>query len=1209
MLKNTEVTSLNGDNLVTDENGSAPSGTVLPSSQARKTVTQVESLGVVTFPTATTFDNTQVGGLSGLTYDVDNNVYYSISDDRSNINPARFYTLTIDLSDGSLDDGDVAFTGVTTLLDANGEAFPANSVDPEAITLTEDGTVYISSEGNANALINPFINEFSLSGAQLAALSIPAYYLPTSDGTTGIRHNLAFESVTITPDGRYLYSATENALNQDGSISTLEDTSLSRIIKYDLTTGEVVAEYVYEVEAIPKEPIPADEFADNGLVELVAIDNNGTLLALERSYSTGVGNTVKLYEVLTQGALDVKGFEDLYREEPLDDDGEIIPPDRFSIDPPVQKRLLVDFEADLGITPDNLEGLAWGPKLADGRQSLIVVSDNNFNDTQTTQFIALALDLNTIPSALPTVETPYTVDDEDGTTPLIGDSDDPAVWIDPVNSNESIIIATLKDGGLALFNLDGTVQQTITPADVLGDGAEYGDIRYNNVDVIYDVELGAETVDIAVASDRENDTLAIFKIDPTSRQLVNITSEELSNEDFSIFGVDDGEATAYGLAAYKSPLTGKDYIFVTQASGNQIAQLELKSDGTGAITAEVVRTLTLPLEEGEDATDFDPSDYQSEAMVVDQEFGTVYVGVEAKLGIVKFAAEPDGGDTISIVRPTGSPELKPDLEGLGLYYGADGTGYLVASSQGDSSYAVYTREGNNTYLGSFIVGDNPALGIDQANETDGLDIVNLPLGSQFPFGALLVHDGANEPQNSVENDDELENNSTNFKFVPWEGVANAFDTPLTIDTESYNPRSPVNRLEPTVSISDGAVIEGLDNQVSVIVKLSAPSDETVTVDYQTIAQTATADQDYSSESGTITFAPGETSQILTIPILDDNISEDFETFVVELFSTEEPPESVADAVIQAVSESQNQPPENFSIQGATEQIWPNSCLGLAQDDEVCLQMLVPGWQVKVTDEEQTWIYRTDGDGTSLRLETVIPYIPLNNPVGATIGDNQGVVTISDVISADTNFTLPSQVENLDLIGNDNLNGKGNANPNYLMGNRGNNTLKGVKGADTLFGGKGDDILLGGTSDDLLRGAKDNDNLVGNQGYDTLRGAEGDDTLNGGAGKDRLFGGLDKDTFVFNSANDLFDQIKDFVPNVDKIALATDGFDGGLTVGNLPETQFVLGSQAQDEDDRLIYNPNTGGLFFDPDGTGEAGKMKVAVLRDKPLLTAQDIILI
>lgn len=805
--------------------------------QGRTRVGEIESLGVVTFATGTDFEGTVIGGLSGIVYDRDLDVYYSISDDRSSLNPARFYTLTIDLSDGSLDNGDVIFTNVTTLLDANGDPFAANTIDFEGIALTENGSVYISSEGEARPdiprLTNPSVSEFSLSGQQLSELPVDEKFNAVDSVTTGIRNNLAFESNTITPDGRYLYTATENALAQDGSAATVDSTSYSRIIKYDLATGEVVAEYVYEVETVADAAVGDNPFETNGLVELLAIDNNGTLLALERSFSSGVGNTVKLYEVLTQGALNAKDLDNLFREDPLEDDGEILDPDRFGIDPFVTKRELLDF-ADLGITPDNLEGLAWGPVLEDGRQSLIVVSDNNFSDTQTTQVIALALDVTTLPAVLPTVETPYTIDDEEGTTPLIGDSDDPAVWIDPTDSGNSIVIGTLKDGGLAVFNLDGSLRQTYTPVDALGDGAEYGDIRYNNVDVLYNFYLGSEVVDIAVASDRANDTLAVFKINPETRLLENITDTTLSDAVFSVFGVDDGEATVYGLAGYRSPATGDFYIFVTQASGNLVAQLKLSATDNGTITAEVIRTIELPVADGDEA-----EDYQSEAIVVDQETGIVYVGVEGKLGIVKFDAEPTGSSEITIVRPIDSPELVPDLEGLGLYYGPNGTGYLIASSQGDSSYAVYTRDGSNAYLGSFVVGDNDALGIDQVNETDGLDIINVPLGSAFPFGAFLVQDGANDPQNVVENDDELENNATNFKFIPWESVANAFEEPLIVDTESYDPRTAFQAFPNGVASGD------VDQDSAVLWTRSVLTGE-VTFEYSTdpnfgtIAGTATA---------------------------------------------------------------------------------------------------------------------------------------------------------------------------------------------------------------------------------------------------------------------------------------------------------------------------------------------------------------------------------
>ncbi|MEM6403540.1 MAG: 5'/3'-nucleotidase SurE, partial [Cyanobacteria bacterium P01_D01_bin.116] len=367
---------------------------------------------------------------------------------------------------------------------------------------------------------------------------------------------------------------------------------------------------------------------------------------------------------------------------------------------------------------------------------------------------------------------------------LAGDSDDPAIWVNPENSAESIVIGTLKDGGLATFNLQGEVEQVISPE-------EFGEQRFNNVDIIYNFPLASmepdaeSKVDLAIASDRENDTLAIFSISENG-QLNKLSTPQLDDAEFSIFGVDDGEATAYGLATYTSPVSGKSYVFVTQADGNKVAQIELTSKLGPAdeqlIEAEVVRTLELPTPTG------DAEDSQSEGIVIDQELGFLYVALEEEVGILKFSAEPESGSDFTVVQSVDADYLTPDIEGLSIYYGDNGTGYLIANSQGDSSYAVFSREGNNEYLGSFVVGDNN--GIDQVNESDGLDVINVPLGEEFPNGLLVLQDGANDPQNAVEDDEELENNSTNFKFVPWDGVANSFDNPLQIDTSSYNPRNP-----------------------------------------------------------------------------------------------------------------------------------------------------------------------------------------------------------------------------------------------------------------------------------------------------------------------------------------------------------------------------------------------------------------------------------
>lgn len=824
---------------------------------SRKTVSDVDFRGEVIFDTGYIFNNTVVGGLSGITYDPSKNVYYSISDDRSQINPARFYTLGINLSDGNLNNGDITFQSVTTLQDASDNPFAALSLDPEGIALTQAGTLFISSEGEVNPVegrvTNPFVNEFNLTtGQQLSTLPIPNKFLPTTP-TSGIRNNLALESLTITPDQRFLFTATENALVQDGSAADLENESPSRIVQYDLQTGQPIEEFQYIVDPVAAESVPPGGFKTNGLVELLALDNTGTLLSLERAFSVGVGNTIKLYEVRLQEATDISNFNSV---------------DGFEIEGVAQKRLLLDF-ADLGLPLDNIEGMTFGPTLPDGRQSLIVVSDNNFsvgnpndpNDNQFTQFLAFALDTEAIPEVSPVLETPPVIDsDQPPNNQQPGDADDPAIYINSTDSAQSLVISTLKDGGLSVYDLNGQILQTISPG-------EPGDVRYNNVDLVYGFNLNGQKVDLAVASDRENDTLAIFQIDPTARQLTDITDDNITS---SIFGIDDGEQTAYGLATYNSPVSGKSYVFVSQREGDKVAQLELVDDGSGQVSTKLVRTLTVPIPTGGEL-----EDAQVEGMVADRELGFLYVGQE-KGGIFKFLAEPGGGNTgdlIEAVKPNGS-NLVADVEGLTIYYAADGKGYLLASSQGDSTYAVFTREGNNAYLGNFAIGNSGGVDMaaggevsspilaDSVEESDGADVVNVPLGSQFPSGLLVVQDGSNEPAVVVNDDGELENVSSNFKFVPWENVANAFSTPLAIDTTSFDPRKPTSTTLPN------GVASGDTTQTSTVLWTRSTVIGEVTFEYST-------DPNFSTILGSATATVTDLLQPVKVQVNDLNPETDY----------------------------------------------------------------------------------------------------------------------------------------------------------------------------------------------------------------------------------------------------------------------------------------------------------------------------------------------
>jgi hypothetical protein len=345
------------------------------------TVASYELIGTTSFPTGTQFEGTEIGGLSSISYDPNRGVYYAISDDQGTIDPVRYYTLEIDLSDGQLDPGDITFLEVTTILDASGAPYAPGSLDPEGLTLAHEGSLYFSSEGFANRTppLDPFINRINLNGKHNRSLVIPDKFLPT--GTQGVRTNLGFESLNVTPDQRTLVTASEGALAQDGPAANLGQSSFARILQYRLSSGQPGSQYVYVVNPVAEIPNPPDAFRVNGLVELLPLDNLGTMLALERSFSVGaegLGNTIWLYEIQTQGATDVSKYDSL------------LPPSSFE---PVSKRLILNVEEDLGIEPDNIEGMAFGPALPDGRLPLILVSDNNFAASQSTQFIVLAVEL------------------------------------------------------------------------------------------------------------------------------------------------------------------------------------------------------------------------------------------------------------------------------------------------------------------------------------------------------------------------------------------------------------------------------------------------------------------------------------------------------------------------------------------------------------------------------------------------------------------------------------------------------------------------------------------------------------------------------------------------------------------------------------------------------------------------------------------------
>lgn len=317
------------------------------------------------------FQNTPVGGLSGLSYDSSNGKLLAISDDRSQLAPARFYTLNLDFSDSSTI-AKVSIEGMTVLLDEQGQTYPTGTIDPEGIALSPRQSVFISSEGVPSNNIAPFIQEYDLTQGTLKnSLKIPQRYFNPPD--QGVRENLGFESLTLSPkslapgDPFRLFTAVESSLIQD--TGTQQESAPIRMMHYVMNTiGDpiLVGEHLYLLE-----PDPYVDTMSNGLTELFALNTEGHFLALERTFSLS-GFGAKIFEIVIANATDTAGVTSLAG-------------DLRGIQP-VHKKLLLDLD-ELGIELDNLEGMTLGPRLPDGSQSLILVSDDNFRPEQVNQFL------------------------------------------------------------------------------------------------------------------------------------------------------------------------------------------------------------------------------------------------------------------------------------------------------------------------------------------------------------------------------------------------------------------------------------------------------------------------------------------------------------------------------------------------------------------------------------------------------------------------------------------------------------------------------------------------------------------------------------------------------------------------------------------------------------------------------------------------------
>ena len=331
---------------------------------------------------------------------------------------------------------------------------------------------------------------------------------------------------------------------------------------------------------------------------------------------------------------------------------------------------------------------------------------------------------------------------ETAPVPSTGDAaDDPAIWIHPTDPSQSTIIGTDKKGGLAVYDLSGKQIQYVP------------DGFMNSVDLRYNFPVGGRPVALVTATERKQDRIAVYQVNPVTRLLEDVAARAI-----------DLNISAYGLCMYHSPISGKYYVFANSEQG-EVEQWELFDDGSGKVDGKKVRA-------------FDVGS-QTEGCVADDEFAQLYVG-EQSVGIWRYGAEPEAGTDrtpVDLIRPGGP--LTEEVEGLAIYYASDGTGYLIASSQGSDEFVVYQREGKNRYVMTFAIGKGG--GIDRVSETDGIDVTNFNLGPSFPQGMFVAQDGKNDDGNQ------------NFKLVSWPVIADATILTLTIDTTRDPRQAPVRR--------------------------------------------------------------------------------------------------------------------------------------------------------------------------------------------------------------------------------------------------------------------------------------------------------------------------------------------------------------------------------------------------------------------------------
>ena len=310
----------------------------------------------------------------------------------------------------------------------------------------------------------------------------------------------------------------------------------------------------------------------------------------------------------------------------------------------------------------------------------------------------------------------------------IEDQDDMCFWLHPTDLAQSAIVCSDKSANkIFVYDLEGHTLQVVAAQ------------KPGNIDIRYRVPLGGRLVDVVAFNERNTSQIPVYVMDPVTRHLSRVDTGT------------NASGPNYGFTLYRSH-DGRLYAFTGPENNTTVRQFELKDDGAGhMVLGPVLRTVQ-------------PGGVV-EGMVADDATGMLYVSEEPG-GVWKYSAEPGGGTAGTKIAAVGVNGLTADVEGITIYYRGASAGYLLVSSQGSSTFKVYDRQPPHAYLGTFTV--------QGVTSTDGIDVINLPLGSGFPQGVFACHNGTTSP--------------FPVELLRWDEIATPLG--LAVDTHSWDPRTP-----------------------------------------------------------------------------------------------------------------------------------------------------------------------------------------------------------------------------------------------------------------------------------------------------------------------------------------------------------------------------------------------------------------------------------